>query len=299
LREDRRWSNVRVIELSNHPRELLAQAAAPRLAVEGQAQREWERACETQTQRIEELRVERTRARESRRLGKWLSASLKLVALPGPPPQPRPLQPSREEYRKAAGVEGEDGVIDHLAARLGDEWRALRGYRNHRGEIDVLLLGPKGLFALEIKNINVTIVCRGDRWHYQKYDKYGNPVGDGGTLTDDAGRSPSQQLNEPTDELTAALAGRHPQLWLFERVVVLFHPRGWVDIDRSSNLTVAVANEVDFVLQLIAESRVEIPPDAIPELEAMIVADHRRQNRSAPDSPRPANPNASNGLRRA
>jgi Nuclease-related domain len=237
-------------------------------------------------QRIEELRAERIRARKSRRIGKWLSASLKLVALPGSPPQPRPIEPSQEEYRKAAGVEGEDGVIDHLAARLGDEWRALRGYRNHRGEIDVLLLGPKGLFALEIKNINVTIVCNGDHWHYQKYDKYGNPVGAGGTLTDDAGRSPSQQLNEPTDELIAALARRYPQMWI-QRIVVLFNPRGWVDID-SSTLTVAVANEVDFVLQLIAESRVEIPPDAIPELEAMIVADHRRRNRSAPASPRPA-----------
>lgn len=270
---------MRVIELSNHPRALLAKAAAPRLAAEAQARQEWQRACEAREQRIEALQCERTGARSPLRPGRWLLASLKLavISLSSAPPSPRPIAPSHEEHAKAAGVQGEDRVLAALCERLGDDWRALSGYKNRGGEVDLLLLGPRGVFALEIKNINVTIVCHGDYWHGEKYDKYGNLVGER-AVTDNAGRSPSQELNEPTDQLTAVLAARWPQLWI-ERIVVLCHPRGWVDVDRSSQFTVAVANDLDFVLNLIAQSQAHLGAEEIAELEEAIVTHHRRCGR--------------------
>jgi Nuclease-related domain len=270
---------VHVLELSNHPRALLAKAAAPRLAAEAEAKEKWQRAKAGREQRIEQLRDERAQARTTLRPDRWLLAVLKhaAVLLSGAPPAPRPLMPSDDEHAKAAGVQGEDGVLLALCERLGEDWQALSGYRNRAGEIDLVLLGPRGVFALEVKNNNATVVCDGDSWFYEQYDKYGNPVKEG-TISDKQGRSPSQQLNEPADQLASVLAPSCPGLWI-KRIVVLCHPRGWVDVDRSSNFTVAVANDIDFVIKLIAESEARFSPEKLAELREAIVADHRRHNR--------------------
>jgi len=44
-----------------------------------------------------------------------------------------------------AGIAGEQLVATELGRVLDDDWTLLRGYRNRRGEIDQLLLGPRGL----------------------------------------------------------------------------------------------------------------------------------------------------------
>src|SRR3984893_5515191 len=95
-----------------------------------------------------------------------------------------------------AGIAGEQLVATELGRALDDEWTLLRGYRNRRGEIDHLLLGPRGLFAIEVKNLNATVHVDGDRWRADKYDNYGNLV-EQRAITDARGRSPRGQLNEP------------------------------------------------------------------------------------------------------
>jgi hypothetical protein len=91
-----------------------------------------------------------------------------------------------------AGAEGEQRASGELARTLGDDWVLLRGYRNRRGEIDHLLIGPGGVTAIETKNRNATITCHQGRWDYVKYDNYGNPV-ERGEITD-AQRSQLEQL---------------------------------------------------------------------------------------------------------
>jgi nuclease-like protein len=44
-----------------------------------------------------------------------------------------------------AGADGERLVAAGLGRVLDDDWTLIRGYRNRRGEIDHLLLGPRGL----------------------------------------------------------------------------------------------------------------------------------------------------------
>ena len=56
-------------------------------------------------------------------------------------------------------------------------------------------------------------------------------------------------------------------------------PTGWVDVDRSSQFTVAVANDLDFVLNLIAKSQADLGAEEIAELEEAIVTHHRRRGR--------------------
>src|ERR1700730_1840027 len=99
-----------------------------------------------------------------------------------------------------AGTAGDQLVATELGRALDDDWTLLRGYRNRRGEIDHLLLGPQGLFAIEVKNINATVHIDGDRWRADKYDNYGNLV-EQREVADRKGRSPSEQLNESAGEL--------------------------------------------------------------------------------------------------
>jgi hypothetical protein len=56
-----------------------------------------------------------------------------------PPGLPRTLVC---EGPSQAGIAGEDLIAAQLGQALGDDWTLLRGYRNRRGEIDDLLLGP-------------------------------------------------------------------------------------------------------------------------------------------------------------
>ena len=58
-----------------------------------------------------------------------------------------------------AGIEGEQLVASGLGHVLNDEWTLIRGYRNKRGEIDHLLLGPHGLIAIEGKHRNALVHC--------------------------------------------------------------------------------------------------------------------------------------------
>ena len=86
---------------------------------------------------------------------------------------------SDQEAILAAGMTGEQTVATELGAVLGDEWVLLRGYRNRRGEIDHILLGPRGMFAIEVKHRNATVDISGDQWRFRKYDRYGNLVEEG------------------------------------------------------------------------------------------------------------------------
>ena len=67
-------------------------------------------------------------------------------------------------------------MANEFGRALGDDWVLMRGYRNKLGEIDHLLFGPGGLVAIEVKNINGTVHCEGDKWRVDKYDRYGNLV---------------------------------------------------------------------------------------------------------------------------
>ncbi len=79
----------------------------------------------------------------------WLGAMM--VAKPC---VPVPEGPGDEERRYTSGREGELKVDEYLGPLLGDEWTVLAGCRNIKGEIDRILVGPEGIFSMEIKNTN-------------------------------------------------------------------------------------------------------------------------------------------------
>lgn len=123
---------------------------------------------------------------------------------------PSPRRPimdamGQEERVWLSGHEGELAMQHALHKMFDDRWVLILGYRNAAGEMDQLLVGPDGMLALEIKNINGKYFCDGDRWWLDKFDKYGNLVEPNKPIADKGGRGPSQQVNDVADGLTRFL----------------------------------------------------------------------------------------------
>src|SRR5215468_396209 len=182
--------------------------------------------------------------------------------------------PTAQEESIAAGMAGERRMAAELGRVFSDEWVLFRGYRNRRGEIDHLLLGPAGLFAVEVKYRNATVYVRGDDWQFAKFDSWGNKV-EQGRITDATGRSPSVQLNEPADELERFLHSRRQPVSI-TRVVILNHARS--KVGRRQHLTVHVATSSDYIIDLVNASAVQFQDWRITQLEQLIERDHRFHN---------------------
>jgi hypothetical protein len=234
---------MRVIQLSDHPGTLLREA-----------------------------RTRRGQARASNRW--WARIRAVFAAWAGRGKVPRPAVPtgvpSAQEESIAAGRAGEQLVATELGAVLGDEWVLFRGYRNARGEIDHLLVGPRGLFAVEVKYHNATVYISGDEWQFDRFDRWGNRVGQG-RVEDRTGRSPSVQLNEPADELERFLRSRGQQVRI-KRIVILNHPRSRIGGQR--NATVQVTTSSRQIIDLVGQSRLELTPGRLTQVASLIERDH-------------------------
>src|SRR5579863_1017881 len=187
---------MRTVELSNHPGDMLNEASRSRETADKRAHSRYENALIQHQARVQTVRVKRDRARQHHQWWAWLRLAFAVWTEKRRAPRPpgRNTEPSDTEERIRAGIAG-----------------------------DQLLLGPRGLFAIEVKNINATVHVDGDRWHADKYDNYGNLV-EQRPIEDRKGRSPSEQLNESATELERFLAqrGQHATV---QRVVVLTHRR--------------------------------------------------------------------------
>jgi hypothetical protein len=264
---------MRVVELSDHPGALLRET---RLRSETVTQREQSRYQDALVQhqaRVRQAAQARDLARAQHRWWAWLRG---IVAVRrerrSTPAAPRSAgQPSDQESILMAGIEGEQLVAAGLGRVLDDDWTLLRGYRNRGGEIDHLLLGPRGLVAIEGKHRNATVHCAGDHWWYTKFDNYGNAV-ERGEMTDRRGRSPSQQVNEPASRLEDFLRSRgHPVP--IQRFVLLTHPRS--QLGSCLRPTVHVATTTGQVLKALDDSPTAISAPDCARLKRLIVRDHR------------------------
>jgi hypothetical protein len=265
---------MRTIELSDHPGEQLQGLLQQRQCAEEQALAAYEQALARHRASIATARTTRDEARARRRWLAWLRGVFAAWAEQRRPPT-RPVLyrgTTDQEAILKAGIQGEQLVANELGRALGDDWVLVRGYRNSAGEIDHLLLGPGGLFAVEVKHRNATVYVDGDEWRFEKYDRFGNLVKEG-QITDRGGRSPSRQVNASADTLQRFLNTRCRQQVVIQRIVLLTHPRS--DLGRHRNLTVSVATSVDTVLGWVRESASTLQPAQITELRRLIERDHR------------------------
>ena len=263
---------MRVVELSNHPGALLREIRLRPDGDDGGAVR-YEAALAQHRQHIREAEQARDAARAAHRWWAWLRGVFAVRRVRQHPPEPpRASGPTADQQEiLMAGIEGEQLVASGLGRILNDEWTLIRGYRNKRGEIDHLLLGPRGLVAIEGKHRNVLVHCAGDHWWFTKFDKYGNAV-ERGEMTDSRGRSPSQQVNEPASQLEGFLRTRgHPVA--IERVVLLTHPRS--RLGNCVRPTVHVATTTGEVIGMLDDSTTALSEPERDQVERLIIRDHR------------------------
>jgi hypothetical protein len=79
------------------------------------------------------------------------------------------------------GREGEEEVVERLRASLDNRWTIFRNLHlpGHDDDIDIVLVGPGGVWAVEAKSSRATVRAQGMKWEMQKksgwVDVRGNP----------------------------------------------------------------------------------------------------------------------------
>ena len=190
------------------------------------------------------------------------------------PSPPIKAQAQRDEIVWNAGAEGEQRVSDALARQLGDEWIAVSGYKNPGGEIDLLLVGPDGVLAVEIKFLNGAVSCDGDRWWRDKSDKYGNVVERNVPISDKGGRGPSEQVNAAASRLQRFLAERTPIKYV-HCAVVLSHPMSSIGALRSVTVDAIATLDTFHPRAILTKGFGDRPRYAPDELVRLITQDHQ------------------------
>ena len=202
-------------------------------------------------------------------------------AISAKPVQPTAQLADRDENVFRAGAEGEYKVVSFLAARLSDQWIAISGYKNRGGEIDLLLVGPPGIMAVEVKYVNGRIFCNGDQWWRDKYDKYGNLVESAKPISDRGGRGPSEQVNASAELLQIFLIKENTPLKRVLRAVVFSHEAA--EMGNINGLTVDCATllpnlniDYEFERHGLRENLL------VDELARLIRKDHAHNERKTP-----------------
>jgi Nuclease-related domain len=136
---------MRIVTLSDHPGDLLADAVSER-----------QRGPAHQETALNDARRRRDQAWEHRRWFSWLRlvVATRRAARELSRQRLSAGRPTGREDSIRAGHDAEQRVADALGRTLDGDWALFRGYRNRRGEIDGLLLGPGGVFAYEVKYHN-------------------------------------------------------------------------------------------------------------------------------------------------
>lgn len=263
---------MRIEVLSEYPDVMLEDAESERRrgAVEQQA-------------RVESLRGERGQARSA---GRWLSWLRLAFAVSGAKHEATRQHlasalPTAREQAMLAGRNAERRVADELATALDDEWVLLRGYCNSRGEIDALLLGPRGLFAIEEKYRSVRAYIRGDEWTAEQIDKYGRTHSARFPIRDGNGRSPSEQVKEPAAALSRWLS-TNKRGTPVTPVVLLTHPSA--RIGSIQHPTVRVERSTRRLLALVERSQYTLDARRRADIERLIHRDHEFQQSRKPGS---------------
>jgi hypothetical protein len=195
---------VKITVLSDHAADQLRQREAERQARYDAQYDAYEQRLRVRQELIEAGRAERRAARQQGRYMRAAAAALCVAwhryrKLAESRKRPVKESPGTEDHIWREGQAGEDALAAYLGRSLAGDWVMVKGYRNPKGEIDAILIGPGGIFSMEAKHYRGIISCEGDCWTRDKYDSWGNKVLCGEPIADHGGRGPSRQINESTD----------------------------------------------------------------------------------------------------
>jgi Nuclease-related domain len=260
---------MRFVPLSDHPSHMLAEARRQRESAQRPEEARHRPELAGQ-RRVDQARKQRDQARNPLSRVRWaLTAWWRQLVRP--PRRAAALTLSHGEEAILGGIKGEQEVADVLGGTLSNAWTLVKGYRNRRGEIDYLLLGPGGLFAIEVKYVNGTFAITRERWRYARYDNYGNHKADG-VLQDARRRPPNVQLAEPLAALEQFLASRGQSVRM-RPVVLLNHPKARIS-SCAADVGVEVLTATTQLRDLVRSSEGQLAARKLTEIERLIVRDH-------------------------
>lgn len=178
-------------------------------------------------------------------------------------------------FQQEAGIRGEEALAEGLA-ELSDEWTLMRGYRNGRGEADSVLVGPLGLWAVEVKNRNVRLNVDGDRWWCERLDRWGNVVGCD-EATDRSGRTWARQVTDVADDLERWLRRRNQEVPIRTAVMVM-HQRASLGLVNNPPVDL-VGTDSHHLLEAIHQRPTKISATARRTIVELIRRDHHHHHR--------------------
>ncbi len=122
----------------------------------------------------------------------------------------------RESIRRLQrGREGEERVAEIMRQVLDDQWTLFRNLKvpwMGKGDLDGVLIGPTGVWLLEIKSWSGRYLNRGEHWFYWKRNNWHK-------MKDD----PSRQVRRNAGRLAAFLRERGVRVWV-NPVIVWANP---------------------------------------------------------------------------
>lgn len=140
---------------------------------------------------------------------------------------------SRLRGQLQAGLRGQQHMTEILAL-LDDDYYLLNNLKlpGRADDIDHIVVGPNGIFALETKNHRGRIFWRDGAWYYSKISQAGHPQ------PEEPIRDPTQQLKRNIDYLRSCVnytdpaLSRQTRLWI-EGAVVFTHPTVTLDLPQT------------------------------------------------------------------
>lgn len=191
----------------------------------------------------------------------------------------RESEPSAEEAALRAGRDGEQAVVRRLLEQCTEPFELVTGYQSWHGEIDIVVITPGGIAAIEVKTLNADIAIDGDCWVKRRRNSAGEPTGDWYRIEDEGGRSPSTQVNEAADHLQKWFVrnGLHVPV---RRWVVLAHERSRVaKVDGLTVDGVMTLSELHVTKLFDQSSVVPLSPVPVERARVLVGRDHAAFNR--------------------
>ncbi len=174
--------------------------------------------------------------------------------------------------QQTKGERGEQALLAALAEALGDDWIAFTGYLTKKGEADLVLVGPDGVWVIEIKNRRVRLYVAGpDRWYYDKLSLSGRAQGQAAAC-DNGGRVWGRQASEAAGALWRWL-DRQGHAVPVRAAVVLMDSMAEVVLQGESGVDLVTARASDLLVTI----QVRSTPLAVSQrrtIESLIRKDH-------------------------
>ncbi|RMD61419.1 hypothetical protein D6833_08300 [Candidatus Parcubacteria bacterium] len=203
-------------------------------------------------------------------IGLVLIAVVALVVLP------RFEQASQEYENYIAGRKGEEALVETLSRHLDGRWALFRNLDlpDRQGDIDAVLVGPTGVYAIEVKAFGGYNRNFGDRWH-RKYFGHWRP------LT----QNPSMQARKNASRLSKFLKEAGLQVWVEPRIAWAGNGKLWL---KEPRVRVWQLGNSDWIEIEFGQNSRTLPPEKVQQITALLDMYTRGyQHSKTSENPRP------------